>query len=99
MTKEVRKHISWHYVSETDLVLLKDWYYDLPVERPKHFRNLLFLLGADPNYDWDERFCIHRNRQGEIVRSRRFEFVERSDEAWLNSGFASEEAVIYAYDM
>lgn len=96
---KVRKHIVWHFVSETDLELLKDWTPDMPIERPKHFNKLLFLLGADLNYDWDETYSIHRNRQGNIVRARRFDFVERSDPAWLNSGYASEEAVIHAYDM
>ena len=40
--------------------------------------------------------CKHKTRTGKIVQGKRFSGSERMDEAWLNSGVASEEAKMLA---
>lgn len=93
-----KRYVVWNYISEADLELLSEWRANIPEEKPQLFARMLFLLGADPNQKWDESFCKHRTRvTGEIVEARRFAFKERTDREWLNSGLASNEAIMCRY--
>ena len=40
--------------------------------------------------------CKHKTRTGKVVEGKRYSGKERMDEAWLNSGIASEEAKMLA---
>lgn len=58
----------------------------------RRLRQILNDFGLDPQKPMDERVCKHRNLQGHIVDTIRFEGTERSDITWLQSGYASVEA-------
>ena len=40
--------------------------------------------------------CKHKTRTGKVVEGKRYSGKERMDEAWLNSGIASEDAKMLA---
>ena len=67
------------------------------------FEETLYNLGFDKDcyYPSTGTFyevmeCKHRSLSGKIVEGKRYNSKERMDEAWLNSGIASEEAKMLA---
>ena len=64
---------------------------------------VLYQIGFDKEQHYNETGtfyeileCKHKTRSGKVVEGKRFSGKERMDEAWLNSGIASEEAKMLA---
>ncbi len=63
------------------------------------FNLMLYNLGIDNReYPAEEQLVQHRNRFNEIVYCLRWSGMERTDNEWLNSGYASPEALDKAED-
>lgn len=55
---------------------------------------ILYELGMDTSKNIEQQNgLIHRNRLNEVVRCTRWVGDERQDEEWINSGYASQEAL------
>lgn len=83
------------HVSESEIVKVNPEYdASWEEERPYLFKQLLWDLGLDPSKEY-VRFdgLQHRNRLNEVVVCSRWYGHERSDQAWLISGYASEAAL------
>ena len=82
-------------ISESELVKAIPKY-DASFETtyPEQFRSLLWSLGLDTNEKYTRQDnLMHRNRFNEITVCSRWIGEERQDQAWINSGYASREAV------
>jgi hypothetical protein len=55
-------------------------------------RNILYELGVDLQYPFDEQDVFHINKFNEKVNCLRWVGNERTDQDWLKSGYASKEA-------
>ena len=56
--------------------------------------DILFELGMDVSKNVEQQNGLkHRNRLNEVVRCTRWVGSERQDEEWINSGYASQEAL------
>ena len=63
-------------------------------EHRKELDGMLYDLGLDSkNYPYEVFTDMHRNRFNEIVTCQRYVGNERTDVEWLNSGYASQEAL------
>lgn len=72
-------------LSFSDLALFEERYGQIDINQ------LLHELGFDISFALEHEECQHRNRRGEIVTGKLFMGIERSDKAWLDSGWASDE--------
>ncbi len=65
----------------------------------EEIQQMLYDLGIDNHeYPAEEQLVLHRNRFNEIVYCLRWSGMERTDNEWLNSGYASNEALDKAED-
>lgn len=56
---------------------------------------ILYTHGCDVEFGWELTYCTHRPRtSNQPVNSVRFEFVERKDKEWQNSGCMAVEDII-----
>jgi hypothetical protein len=55
-------------------------------------KQLLHGLGIDTNQTYEHQILPHRNSLNKIYTGSRWVGCERTDEEWLNSGYASQEA-------
>lgn len=70
-----------------------DFNYDLIDKNPHKFLDILYEFGMDINQPYEiQENVMHRNRMHKIVQCDRYVGYERVDDAWINSGFASQEA-------
>jgi hypothetical protein len=90
------------YVSLADMVALQSLLDDETVGLE---RVLTEVFGFDNkvafsvNNSWYESMvCEHRSRGGKIVTCERFVGLERMDDKWLKSGYASEDVKLMAKD-
>ena len=63
---------------------------------PEEFQELLFQMGLDPFAGEKEKVLgpdKHRTLMGDVAYQRRFMLPERLDKDWLDSGYASDEAL------
>lgn len=88
------------YVSMADLVQMKSLIDDPNIGLEKV---LVEVWGFDPQVaftvdgSWYESMeCEHRSRSGHLVTCERFSGLERMDEKWLKSGYASEDVKLMA---
>lgn len=58
------------------------------------FKEQLYLLGFDTSAPYEFVQSLHRNAQNKVVNDLRVEGWERLDDAWIKSGYASDEAII-----
>ena len=80
-------------ISESEIVKVMPDYSKEFSER-EDFKQFLFGLGIDTNKPVIRQDGIqHRNRFGEIVICSRWVGNERIDDEWINSGYASKEAI------
>ena len=80
-------------ISESEIVKVMPDYNKSFSER-EDFKQFLFGLGIDTNKPVVRQDGIqHRNRFGEIVICSRWVGNERIDDEWINSGYASKEAI------
>lgn len=59
----------------------------------KELLDVLHGLGMDINQSVERQVVEHRNRFGNLITCPRWVGCERTDEAWIKSGYASEEAI------
>lgn len=68
--------------------------YSFHMETEESFKELLHSLGMDIQKPYSRQDALqHRNRLNEIVICSRWVGEERTDEDWVNSGYASREAI------
>jgi hypothetical protein len=68
--------------------------YSFQMETEESFKELLYSLGMDIQKPYSRQDALqHRNRLNEIVICSRWVGEERTDEDWVNSGYASREAI------
>jgi len=81
-------------ISESELIKVMPEY-DYTFSQTEGFKTgTLFELGIDTSKTVLEQNAIqHRNRFGEIVVCTRWVGAERTDADWINSGYASQEAM------
>lgn len=85
-----------YLISESEIALAYPEYdSSWLVENIDDLRTILYDLGMDT---LNENFTLsevvqHRNRLGKTVVSGRYVGIERSDNDWLQSGYASQEAI------
>ena len=98
MTKKGFKSMidSTYIISESEIAILYPKY-DVSwlVENIDSLKSVLWDLGMDTV---NENFTLsevvqHRNRLGKIVTSGRYIGIQRSDDEWLRSGYATQEAI------
>lgn len=83
------------YVSSSEIAkVIPDWDEVKAMEDPAMFNLMLFELGIDPKFPIEHQLNYqHRNRFDEVVICSRWVGHERQDKEWINSGYASKEAV------
>jgi hypothetical protein len=80
-------------ISESELQLIQGWRYDAPEEHAEDFKQLLWNLGCNVHSGIELQSNTHRNNLGNVVSCRRWVCFERSDKEWLESGYASRDAL------
>lgn len=82
-------------ISESELIkVLPKYSAAMETEEPSRFADILWQLGLDTNRPYQRQDAIkHRNRLNEVVICSRWVGDSRQDEAWINSGYASKEAI------
>jgi hypothetical protein len=82
-------------ISESEITkVLPDYHYSFEFDKPNEFKAMLHELGVDTNQPYERQDNVmHRNRFNEIVHCSRWVGNERTDEEWINSGYASREAI------
>jgi hypothetical protein len=80
-------------VSESELAkVIPD--YDYRLEKEQKFDEILYALGADVSKPYLRQDGLqHRNRFNEVVVCSRWLAYERQDSVWIESGYASKEAI------
>ena len=83
------------YVSSSEIAkVVPNWDEVKAMEDPVMFNLMLFELGIDPKFPIEHQLNYqHRNRFDEVVICSRWVGHERQDKEWINSGYASKEAV------
>lgn len=76
-------------VSSTDLEALLERYGQIDLEKTLH------ELGFDISLEIEHLECQHRNRQGKIVEGKLYQGSERTDKAWLDSPYSSDEVKMF----
>lgn len=83
-------------VSLSDLLLLDSWKQAAKEDDKKEMYRVLFLNGMDITKPFEYEYCTHRNLQGQVVTCERIIGQERSDKAFLESGYASQQVRLEA---
>ena len=83
-------YISFSELQKVDQTITPQW----AENNTEEFNKTLYSLGMDTSipYDW-QRNIPHRNRFNEVVTCDRIVGNERTDKEWINSGYASQEAI------
>ena len=83
-------YISFSELQKVDTSITPEW----AENNIDKFNEILNDLGMDISvpYDW-QRNIPHRNRFNEIVTCDRIVGNERTDKGWVESGYASQEAI------
>ena len=84
------RYISLSEINKFRPEINKEWIEQHPAE----FKEILFSLGVDVEIPWDYQENLnHRNAFNESVTCDRIVGNERTDQEWVDSGFASREAI------
>jgi hypothetical protein len=83
------------HVSESEIVkVIENYNADFEYERPDYFEMILWQMGLNTKQQYVRQDAVHhRNRLNEVVTCSRWYGSERSDKYWLESGYASKEAI------
>lgn len=83
------------YISESELArAYVDYDSKWESEQPEAFKDILKSIGLNTDQPYKRYDAItHKNRMGEVVTCSRWVGNERHDKAWINSGYASREAL------
>lgn len=91
--REMEQHRSLSFSSLLKIPAIKAKYKNevelLPVEELEYLKPFLWELGMDIHKQMVVDACKHRNLDDEVVLGYRYMGFERTDPAWLNSGYAS----------
>lgn len=82
-------------VSESELVqAIPDYTCNFEVEKPTSLKLILWGLGMDISMPYERQDgLMHRNKLNQVVTCSRWVGNERVDADWINSGYASREAI------
>ena len=82
------------YVSSSEIAkVIPDWDEVKAAEDEDYFKSILWQLGVDTEQPIEWQTLQHRNRFNEVVICSRWVGNERQDKQWIESGYASKEAV------
>lgn len=82
------------YISQSELCTVDQKYTEEWIaNNPQQLEAVLYDLGINVYEPYETQFCTHRNRFGNINTCTRFIGNSRLDKKWLESGYASEEAL------
>lgn len=83
------------HISESEIIkVCEDYCSSWEEDSPRYFKDLLWELGLNVDQDYVRQDAVHhRNRLNEVVTCSRWYGNERSDTNWLESGYASKEAI------
>lgn len=87
--------VALSYISESELSkIIKNYNSNYETEYPLAFKQTLWELGLDSSQEYlRQDFIRHRNKLGESVLCSRWVGNERQDKEWIESGYASREAI------
>lgn len=82
-------------VSESELAqAIPDYSSSFETDDPFNFKKTLYGLGMDTALPYQRQDAIiHRNRLNQVVTCSRWVGESRQDAEWINSGYASREAI------
>lgn len=82
-------------VSESELQLaVPDYSYEYENTHPEAFKSIMFDFGMDTSQEFKRQDGLtHRNKLNQVVTCSRWVGNERIDSAWVESGYASKEAM------
>lgn len=82
------------YISQSELWTVNPQYNELWIaENDKELQGVLYGLGLDVNQPYETQFNTHRNRFGNLNTCTRWVGNSRLDQEWIESGYASDEAI------
>ncbi len=83
------------YISSSEIAkVFPEFTYQWVEDNPVKFESMLWNLGLDTNYPYERQIDIqHRNRFNEVVICDRWVGNERTCKEWIESGYASQEAI------
>jgi len=87
--------VAYRIISESELKLaILDYDSSLEFSNPTKFKKVLWELGLDSTLQYVRQDGLwHRNHLDEVVLCSRFLGEERQDKEWIESGYASQEAI------
>ena len=62
-------------------------------EERNGLKSVLYSVGVDTSQFYETQFNTHRNRFNEVYTGTRFVGLERMDEQWIKSGYASRAVI------
>lgn len=96
-TKTTRPNsvVALRIISESEIAkVIPNWSASFETDNPTKFKILLSGLGVDVTFPYQRQDGLtHRNMLNEVVLCSRWVGQERLDEDWINSGYASQEAI------
>lgn len=82
------------YLSFLDLECHEDFKKVWSEQDKRGFEKVLMSMGADLNFGWEIKVCLHRSRFSEKVDyGPRITFKERTDKYWIKNGMQLEDIV------
>lgn len=81
-------------ISESEIATVKEGFnLQWAKDNPKEFNEMLSALGFDLNYEVEvQEGLTHRNAFNAVITCARWVGQERTDSAWINSKYSSQEA-------
>jgi hypothetical protein len=82
-------------ISESEVsAVVPDYFSGWENTNREEFLKLLYKAGCDTRYEIEIQDNLkHRNRMNQVVICRRWICYERTDDAWIESGYASRDAI------
>jgi hypothetical protein len=82
------------YISLSELQTVEPRYTEeWSSNNPQELLGVLQGLGLDVNQPWEKQEITHRNKFGNIITCSRWVGTSRLDKEWIESGYASREAI------
>jgi hypothetical protein len=82
------------YISLSELQTIDRKYSEEWVDNSEQeLKQVLYGLGMEVSQNYERQVVEHRNRFGNLITGSRFVGNSRIDPEWINSGYASQEAI------
>lgn len=82
------------YISLSELQTIDRKYTEEWVDNSEQeLKQVLYGLGMEVSQNYERQVVEHRNRFGNLITCSRFVGNSRIDPEWINSGYASDEAI------